>query len=124
MNRNIESNSFESVNESYRAFIGWLFEFIFTSLHLDSTFAKRNQLLTTMSTFLEMMGGARCMDEQSKSVLFDFVAVFEHNPRGRERLFSLIECLWDTYEINKDVSLELLDKLDTRLFRTLVRLID
>lgn len=112
LNKKAENN-FESVDSSYRTFIDWLFGFLFSSLHLDSTFAKRSQSLNTMSTFLEIMGGARCVDEPSQRVLFDFGTMFD-----RERMFSLIECLWDTYEINKDTTIALLDKLDSRLFES------
>ena len=61
------------------------------------------------------MGGARCIDELSQCVLFEFNDMFD-----RERLLSLIECLWDTYEINKDMALQLLDKLDSQIFETYV----
>lgn len=112
MSRGAE-NDWNAVDASYRSFIHWLFEFLFASLHLDSTFAKRNQSLNTMTVFLEIFG-SKCIDEQSQEkTLFDFNCMFK-----QERLFTLIECLWDTYEVNKDMAIRLLERLDSQLFAT------
>lgn len=102
-------NSFEIIDFTYKQFINWLFEFLFNSIHLDSTFAKRNQCLTIMSTFLEIVG-SKCIDDL-ENVLFDFNEIFD-----RKRLLTLIECLWDTYVNNKELTLQLLNKLDRQIF--------
>lgn len=108
-------NDFETVNNSYKSFIEWIFEFLFSSLHLDSTFAKRNQSLTVMTTFVEIIG-CKCPEDQNKFAFFNFAHLIQ-----RDRLFSLIQCLWDTFEANKDMSLNLLEKLDKQIFEKNVR---
>lgn len=103
-------NDFETVNNSYKIFITWLFEYLFKAIHLDSTFAKRSLSLTIITTFIEIVG-AECSSESYR--LFSFNEML-----SRDRLFSLIECLWDTYEINKDMALKLLEKLNSQLFKS------
>lgn len=115
-----------------KGFVEWLFEFIFSNLHLDSTFAKRNQNLLVITTFIEIVG-ASCIDGKSKKktdqlslfshllnfylviigdvVLFDFEAMLE-----RKHMLTLIECLWDTYENNKKLALDLLIRIEKRKF--------
>lgn len=55
---------FRKLNDLYKQFINWLFEFLFNSMHLDSTFAKRNQNLNILTQFLDLIG-KRCSDEDS-----------------------------------------------------------
>ena len=55
--------------------------------------------------------GLRCVENLNETVLFDF-----ESSLSREMLQSLVECLWDTYTANKDLSLQLLSKLSVELF--------
>lgn len=103
------------MNNSYKIFITWLFEYLFKAIHLDSTFAKRSLSLTIITTFIEIVG-SECSSESYR--LFSFNEML-----SRDRLFSLIECLWDTYEINKDMSLKLLEKLNSQQFKSNVLLL-
>lgn len=98
-----------------KEFISWLFKFLFNSIHLDSTFAKRNQTLLTLTQFIEIIGyRCICDDGQNENIiLFDFESQLDKN-----RLQTLIEVLWDTYPINKDLALNLLIKIDKKLFET------
>lgn len=117
-----ETVTFDVVHIRYGNFISWLFEFLFNSIHLDSTFAKRNQSLLILSTFLDIIG-SKCSSllatsDHEDTVLFDYIKCI-----SRDRLLTLIECLWDTYANNKDLALQLLLKLDKSHFRLNVSLI-
>ena len=82
-------------------------------MHLDSTFAKRNQNLLILTQFIEIIG-YRCISEDNQSgniMLFDFESQLEQS-----RVLTLIECLWDTYPMNKDLTLSLLIKIDKKIF--------
>ena len=93
-----------------------LFEFVFNSIHLDSTFAKRNQNLLVLTMFIELIGYRSTSEETqaekaSEKILFDFEKNLDKN-----RLQTLIECLWDTYPNNKELALNLLIKIDKSVF--------
>ncbi|RNA06826.1 Thyroid adenoma-associated, partial [Brachionus plicatilis] len=112
-NNSAQSNGqFPKLNELYKNFIQWLFDFIFDSIHLDSTFAKRNQNLLLFSLFIEIIG-TRLTDANNNQseICFDFQRIFD-----RKRLLTLIECLWDTYTINKNLVLDLLIKIESQIF--------
>ena len=86
---------------------------MFNSIHLDSTFAKRNQNLLILTQFIDIIGyRCICEDGQNENIisLFDF-----ESQLGKSRLETLIECLWDTYPINKELALNLLVKIDKKL---------
>lgn len=53
--QNIQKD-FQKLNALYQYFINWLLNFIFDSLHLDSTFAKRNQSLLLFTLFIDIIG--------------------------------------------------------------------
>lgn len=98
----------------YSDFIAWLFEFLLSSIHLDSTFAKRNQNLLILTHFIETFTGtADSNNNKNKDVkdLFNASEFFD-----RKRILTLVECLWDTYVNNKDLALQLLLKIDNKLF--------
>jgi hypothetical protein len=123
----------------FKKFIATLIHFLFSSLHLDSTFAKRNQTLLILTTFVDIIG-ARCSEEDNnnissgsfihhshllikitskevqcsridESILFDLQ---EHV--SRHELFTLVECLWDTYVDNKNLAMKLLFLIDQDVF--------
>mgnify|MGYP001810442314 CR=1 FL=1 len=98
-----------SLHQLYTTFVDWLVEFTFSSLHLDSTFAKRNQHLMILTLFIEIVG-QECQGEGGLA-LFSFRGVL-----SRQRLLTLIEMLWDTYLMNKNLALDLLLKVDKSIF--------
>lgn len=51
-----KNSEFLQLNNLYQSFVRWLIEFIFNSIHLDSTFAKRSQNLLLFSLFIEIIG--------------------------------------------------------------------
>lgn len=51
----------------FKKFIATLMKFLFSSLHLDSTFAKRNQTLLILTTFVDIIG-ARCSEEDNNNI--------------------------------------------------------
>lgn len=95
-------------------FINWLFNFIFDSLHLDSTFGKRNQNLLILTIFIEIVGVKFPNDDQ-EDIIFDYI-----NSISRKNIVTLIECLWDTYVGNKNLALQLLFKIDILTFQKYV----
>ena len=108
----------QQFSESYIEFISWSLQFGFSCLHLDSSFAKRNQTLLLITTLVDIFG-LKCFDDgllvemlpETARVLFDLEASLSH-----EKIQSLVECLWDTYAANKDLSLKLLLKLGIETF--------
>ena len=66
---------------------------------------------STMIKFLEQMYHKPIfyLDEH---ILFEF-----NNHIDRNRLLTLIECLWDTYPNNKNLALSLLIKIDQEIFK-------
>lgn len=97
----------------YSDFIAWLFEFLLSSIHLDSTFAKRNQSLLILTHFIETFTDTADSNNKNKNVkdLFNASESFD-----RKRILTLVECLWDTYVNNKDLALQMLLKIDNKLF--------
>ncbi|CAF0722657.1 unnamed protein product [Brachionus calyciflorus] len=113
----IAQTTFQNLNCLYKNFVEWLLKFIFESLHLDSTFAKRNQNLLLLSLFIDIIGlrltddNDKCNNNNHTEVCFDFQSIFD-----RKRVLTLVECLWDTYTNNKNLALELLIKIDRNTF--------
>lgn len=92
-------------------------DFVFNSLHLDSTYAMRNQIILLLKNFLDIVGYRWSEidsedNNNSDFSLFDFEKIL-----NRKRILTLIECLWDTYAINKDVILEILLKIDSQIYK-------
>ena len=108
--------SFKKLNSSYNQFINWLYKFLFNSLHLDSTFAKRNQNLSIL-TLLDEVIGKNLSVEDNLNNNERLIELYNYkNHIDKRRLISLIECLWDTYIVNKNLTLELLYKIDNEIY--------
>jgi len=95
----------------YKDFIAWLFEFLLSSIHLDSTFAKRNQNLMILTFFMETFDADNNNNNNDVKDLFNSNEFFD-----RKRLVTLVECLWDTYVNNKSLALQLLLRIENKLF--------
>lgn len=110
-----EKQRFDNIDSLYKDFIDWMLEFVLNSLHLDSTYALRNQILMLLKTFVDIVGLECSVNDAKSSVRFVLFNLESHLTRSR--LLTLIECLWDTYAVNKDIVIELLFKLDPSIFK-------
>lgn len=101
----------------YKDFVSWLINFIFDTIHLDSSFGKRSQNLLILTTFIDIIGTTFPNEENCdpSDVMFDY----ETN-LSRKSVLTLIECLWDTYVGNKNLALQLLFKISTKTFQKYV----
>lgn len=101
--RKLENETIANIKLPYTSFLEWLFQFSFQFIHLDGNFGKRNLCLSFISLLFDTF--------HYQHTLFKCETLLSH-----KEIFTLIEVLWDTYVMNKNIALKLLTNLTSEIY--------